>query len=96
MAGNAAAANQLKFYADEGVFYLQVLGNTVEQRKSVEQAAGQSGQPDIVFANGPITCTLGYPFPVRGGEGIQNPQTVSDRYDQIKTTAKRKEMATGS
>lgn len=90
VAGNPSAANQLKFYADEGVFYLQVLGNTVEQRQSVEQALSQSGQPDIVFANGPITCTLGYPFLQFEGpaQGIRNPQTVSDRYDQIKNNRK--------
>lgn len=90
VAGNSSTANQLKFYAEEGVFYLQILGNTLEQRKTVEQALTQPGLPDVAFANGGITCLLGYPFLQYEGlaHGVRNPQTLAERYEEIKNNRK--------
>lgn len=86
IAGNPSVENQLKFYLDEGVFYLQILENTQEGRKAAEAAAKKIDSPDLVFANGGITCTLGYPFLKYEGpaQGIRDQKTMAERYDQIR------------
>ena len=90
VADNPSVSNQLKFYADEGVFYLQILGNTQEGRKAVERVAGQSGMPDVALANGGLTCTFGYPFLQYEGpaRGFRNAQALAERYDQLKENRK--------
>lgn len=52
----------LKNYMNDGVFYLQVLGNTRDIRAKIEPLANKNTSPDISFSNGEITCTLGEPF----------------------------------
>lgn len=86
VADNPSGKNQLKFYQDEGVFYLQILGNTQEGRKAVENLVGKPEYPDAVFANGGFTCTLGYPFLKYEGpaQGIRNPQEMTEKYGKIK------------
>jgi hypothetical protein len=46
--------------------------------------------PDVAFANGGITCTLGYPFLKYEGpaQGVKNPQQWGTKYDMIKTGQK--------
>jgi hypothetical protein len=86
VADNPSAKNQLKSYADEGVFYLQILGNTQEGRKAVEPLANKPESPDALFANGAFTCTLGYPFLQYEGpaQGVRNPKLMADQYGKIK------------
>lgn len=90
VADNPSAANTLKMYAEEGTFYLQILSNTLEGRADVQKMLGKPGTPDISFANGGVTCTLGYPFVKyeAPAQGIRNPQTIAERYGFIKEQRK--------
>jgi hypothetical protein len=87
---NPAASSTTKLYFDEGFFYLQVLANTQEGRTTVQGTLNKSNSPDAIFANGAITCSLGYPFTKFEGPalGIKNPQMWGQKYDQIKTSRK--------
>ncbi len=90
IADNPSAANTLKTYFDEGVFYLQILNNTQEGRTAAQSLVGKTNTPDAVFANGGFTCTLGYPFAIYEGpaNGIRGPQRIAERYDFIKQQRK--------
>jgi hypothetical protein len=90
LAGNAGAATVLKQYYDEGIFYLQILGNTREDRAALEKLVNKPTAPDAVFANGAITSTLGYPFlQVEGpAQGERNPKRQAEKYAQIKEQRK--------
>ncbi len=82
-------AQQLQAYLGEGIFYLQVLGNTQEGRKRAE-GARHNGLPEIAFANGAITCMLGHPFleyeaPANGVRGAQ--QRV-EKYPELRESRK--------
>jgi hypothetical protein len=87
VADNSNAASLLKLYMDEGVFYLQILGNTQEGRNTVQPMVNKGTAPDVVFGNGVLTCTLGYPFLEYEGpaQGIRNPTQWGVNYDKIKT-----------
>lgn len=86
VADNPSAGQQLNFYMEEGVFYLQILGNTQEGRRIVAPQMGKPGTPDCVFANGAITCTMGYPFLKyeAPAQGVRNPQAMADKYTELK------------
>lgn len=86
VADNPAASSTLKLYIDEGVFYLQVLSNTLEGREAVKAMANTPKMPDVGFANGGITCTLGFPFLKYEGpaQGIRNPAQWTAQYEKIK------------
>ncbi len=90
IADNPSAASTAKMYYDEGVFYLQILGNTQEGRTAATPALQKSGAPDAVFANGALTCTLGYPFTKYEGpaNGVKGQQKIAERYDAIKQQRK--------
>ena len=62
VADNPSAANTIKMYMDEGIFYLQILGNTQAARNDLKNNLNTPVSPDAAFANGAITCTMGYPF----------------------------------
>ncbi len=87
---NPSAKHQLKFYLDEGIFYLQVLGNTREGRQATGQLAQKNDMPDVVFANGGITCTLGYPFLQYEGpaQGVRSQQMMAQNYAELKNGRK--------
>ena len=77
---------QLKSYFNEGIFYIQTLGNTKEGRQKVTTKLS-AATPDVSFANGEITCTLGEPF-MRyepAALGIKNPNDIAKRTNEIKT-----------
>jgi hypothetical protein len=79
----------IQLYMDEGVFYLQVLSNSFSSREKFESKFNKSNSPDVVFANGGLTCTLGYPFikyeaPAWSLFGDQ----IKERYDQLKLNRK--------
>ncbi|TNE51981.1 MAG: hypothetical protein EP344_16260 [Bacteroidetes bacterium] len=86
LAGNPSAAQQMEFYYDEGIFYLQVLGNSQEDRAAVESLIQKENTPDVSFANGAVTCTLGYPFlKIEGpAQGVRNPRVMAEKYGEIK------------
>ena len=90
VADNSAAANTAKMYFDEGVFYLQILGNTQEGRAAATPVLNRPGAPDAVFANGALTCTLGYPFTRYEGpaNGVKGQQKIAERYDFVKQQRK--------
>lgn len=90
VADNPNAANVLNLYLGEGVFYLQVMGNTREGRMSTEAMLNKPAAPDATWSNGAITCSLGYPFIKYEGPaiGIKNPTQWGQRYDQIKGSQK--------
>ncbi|MFM7155275.1 MAG: hypothetical protein ACKOZV_14240, partial [Bacteroidota bacterium] len=75
IADNSNAANVLKLYMGEGVFYVQAVGNTKAGRSSTESLAGKTETPDVSYSNGAVTCSLGYPFVRYEGpaSGIKNP-----------------------
>lgn len=88
---NPSAEQQLKFYLNEGIFYLQVLGNTRDGRKKVDSLVQASVvAPELRFANGAFTCTLGYPFLKYEGpaQGVRNPQLFAQQYGEIRTGRK--------
>ncbi|MEO6039092.1 MAG: hypothetical protein ABIQ93_11825 [Saprospiraceae bacterium] len=90
MADNSSAANTAKMYFDEGVFYLQIIGNTQEGRAAVLPVLNKPNTPDGTFSNGALTCTLGYPFTHFEGpaNGIKGQQKIAERYDFIKQQRK--------
>ncbi|MCY7328622.1 MAG: hypothetical protein LH618_08745, partial [Saprospiraceae bacterium] len=85
-----SATNTAKTYFDEGVFYLQILGNTKEGRAAAEPLLNKPGAPDAIFANGALTCTLGYPFARYEGpaNGVKGQHRIAERYDFIKQQRK--------
>lgn len=87
---NPMAENQLKSYLDEGIFYLQTLGNTQEGRKRTARLLPKASAPEIAFANGGFTCTMGYPFLNYEGpaNGVRNPQLNAEKYGELKTSRK--------
>ena len=87
---NPSAETQMKSYMDEGIFYLQILGNTQEGRKKTDPLLQQANTPEAQFANGGITCTLGYPFLEYEGPatGIRNPQLMAGKYGEIRESRK--------
>jgi imidazolonepropionase-like amidohydrolase len=52
----------INLYMAEGVFYLQVLSNSIDGREKSDKLLNKSNTPDVIYANGGITCTLGFPF----------------------------------
>lgn len=90
VADNPNGANVLNMYLGEGVFYLQVMGNTTEGRATTAALTNKSNAPDAVFSNGGITCSLGYPFVKYEGpaSGVKNPTQWGQKYDQIKLSNK--------
>lgn len=87
---NPSAANTLSQYMGEGVFYLQLFGNTQEGRAATSTLLNKPTSPDGVFSNGAITCTLGYPFLEYEGPAnkIKNPNQWGERYAELKTSQK--------
>jgi len=85
-----SATNTAKTYFDEGVFYLQILGNTKEGRAAAEPLLNKPDAPDAIFANGALTCTLGYPFARYEGpaNGVKGQHRIAERYDFIKQQRK--------
>lgn len=88
IADNSNAANVLKLYMGEGVFYVQAAGNTQAGRSSTESLAGKTETPDVSYTNGAVTCSLGHPFVEYEGpaSGIKNPTQWGVNYDKIKTS----------
>lgn len=95
--GATAAAAGVGFMLDnywqEGVFYLQFLGNNQEQRAATSPLVNRPNRPDAIFANGGITCTLGKPFPEYEGpaNNLRNPMLWKDRFDDFKGERKMSE-----
>ena len=87
---NPSASNTLSQYMGEGVFYLQILGNSQEGRSASSPLLNKPTAPDAVFSNGPITCTLGYPFLEFEGPAnkIKNPAVWTERYEELKKSHK--------
>ncbi|MDX1910701.1 MAG: hypothetical protein SFV22_04400 [Saprospiraceae bacterium] len=85
---NPSASATLTQYTGEGVFYLQIVGNTQEGRTATSPLLNKAGAPDASFSNGVITCTLGYPFLEYEGPAnkIRNPTQWGERYDELKTS----------
>ncbi len=52
----------IKAYLDEGTFYVQVLGNYATGAKQAKPFLNTPSSPDVVYANGGLTSTLGHPF----------------------------------
>jgi hypothetical protein len=80
----------LKAYLNEGVFYIQTLGNTKEGRQKVEAKRLLNPSPDIAYANGELTCTLGEPF-MRyepAASGIVNLNEIKKRTAEIEKMRK--------
>lgn len=80
------ASTMAKQYMDEGVFYVQVLNNTQDARKSIQPAFNKTNTPDVAFTNGAITCSYGEPFLKYEGpaQEIPNPADWAKSYDKIK------------
>lgn len=87
---NPNAANTISMYMGEGVFYLQILGNTQEGRAATAANVNKATAPDAVFSNGVITCTLGTPFLEFEGPAnkIKNPSVWLEKYEELKNSTK--------
>jgi Amidohydrolase family len=83
-------ADQLRMYLNEGIFFVQTLGNTQEGRQRTESTVNQATAPDMVFANGPVTCSLGKPsLDVEiAASGLKNIQAIQTRMAEIKLQRK--------
>lgn len=83
---NSFLKQQLESYTADGVFYLQVLANTQEGRKKATALLGKPGSPEVVFANGGFTCTLGHPFLTyeAPAQGVRNPTEIAGKYAAIR------------
>ncbi|MCW5922040.1 MAG: amidohydrolase family protein [Saprospiraceae bacterium] len=90
VADNPSAANMVKIYTDEGSFYLQILSNTQEGRAKTQTLLNKPGAPDAVFANGGITCTLGFPFVKyeAPAQGFRNPEAIAQNYESLRASSK--------
>lgn len=90
MADNPLADKQAGFYVNEGVFYLQIIGNTQEGRKQLGTTVNSVNMPDALFSNGWITCTLGTPFLQyeSQAQGIRNPTVIAQKSAEIKLQRK--------
>ncbi len=95
VAGNSIASKQLGWYMGEGIFYLNILSNTKEARTALQGMVNTPESPDVVYANGAMTCTLGYPFlQIEGpANNLRNPQKIAEGYDFLKV--QRKMLADG-
>lgn len=80
---------QLKNYMNDGVFYIQILGNNKEARAKIDPLANKNTSPDISFSNGEITCTLGEPFMKYepGAMGVR-PTAIANKKDEIRLSRK--------
>ena len=87
---NPSAANTLSMYMGEGVYYLQIVGNTQEGRSASSPLMNKPTAPDAIFSNGVITCTLGHPFLEYEGPAnkIKNPNQWGERYAELKSSQK--------
>ncbi|MCC7466825.1 MAG: hypothetical protein IT261_11170, partial [Saprospiraceae bacterium] len=87
---NPSASNTLNMYMGEGVFYLQMVGNTQEGRSASTPLMNKPTAPDATFSNGVITCTLGYPFLEYEGPAnkIKNPAQWGEKYAELKGSQK--------
>ncbi|MFN0215347.1 MAG: hypothetical protein ACKVT2_13910 [Saprospiraceae bacterium] len=87
---NQSAANTLNLYMGEGIFYLQIIGNTQEGRSNTAPLLNKATAPDASFSNGVITCSLGYPFLEYEGPAnkIRNPSLWGENYAELKTSQK--------
>ncbi|MFZ4634233.1 MAG: hypothetical protein ACOYNO_08520 [Saprospiraceae bacterium] len=61
IADNNLAPNSINLYADEGVFYLLIAGNTQEGKADAENLLDGPRKPDAAYANGSLTCRGCYP-----------------------------------
>lgn len=75
---------------NEGIFYLQVLSNSRDGRKATAPFVNKPNAPDVLFANGPVTATLGKPFLELEGpaHGALSPAVQTQRYNFIKSQRK--------
>jgi len=90
VAGGAAIDITLQNYWQEGVFYLQILGNKRADRAEATPRLNQIDSPDAIFGNGGITCTLGKPFLEYEGpaNNVRNPQLWPSKFEEFKTQRK--------
>ncbi|MFN7326070.1 MAG: amidohydrolase family protein [Chitinophagales bacterium] len=90
LTANPTPDMQLRSYHNEGVFYVQILGNTNLQRTEIAPKGNQPTSPDISFANGEITCTLGEPFfkYEPAAMDIKNPNLIAQKQEEIKNSRK--------
>lgn len=73
-------------YLKEGTFYVQVLANHATGAKEAKPFLNKPSTPDVIYANGMLTCTFGHPFMVYEplAMGIYNPQDAFRRVDEVK------------
>jgi len=83
---NSFINQQVESYSTDGVFYLQVLANTQESRQKVGAQLSKPDSPEMVFANGGFTCTLGHPFLKyeAPAQGVRNPSDIASKYATIR------------
>ncbi|MEQ1747020.1 MAG: hypothetical protein ABMA02_16440 [Saprospiraceae bacterium] len=86
LAEKSFVAQQLRSYSEDGVFYLQVLANTQEDRKKATALLPPTGGLEVVFANGGFTCTLGHPFLdyEAPAQGARSAEDIAQKYTQIR------------
>jgi imidazolonepropionase-like amidohydrolase len=82
-------------YLDEGVFYVQVLGNYGEGANIVRPILEKSKKLEATYANGLLTCTYGhgfYPYEPLA-MGIYSPQLQYKYYDSVKKSRRAENRA---
>jgi hypothetical protein len=88
--GGGQTDYQLKDYFRDGVFYIQVLSNTQEQRKTIQPTTKGTNMPDVRFANGVFTCPQGKPMMEleAAAMNIRNPNVAAQRKDEVAQSRK--------
>jgi imidazolonepropionase-like amidohydrolase len=76
----------IKDYLDEGTFYVQVLGNYASGAQQAKPFLNKPSSPDVIYANGALTSTLGHPFIAYEPRalGFYNPADWNANMDKIK------------
>lgn len=84
--GNFNLNNVIKAYLDEGTFYVQVLTNYASGAKIAKPFLNKPDSPDVVYANGGLTSTLGHPFLAYEPRalGFYNPADWNANMEKIK------------
>lgn len=90
LAGNPSAKEALKTYMAEGVFYLQILSNSQQERQDLANLLNKPGAPDALFANGGLTCSLGTPFTKYESRAwdMRGPGQAQAKYEQLRLNRK--------
>lgn len=87
LAGNPLPESIIRSYLSEGVFYLQILGNTKEQQEKLQPQLPSTF--DVAYAQGEITGNMGTPYLKYEADALGiAPGMISTKMDVLKDSRK--------